>query len=217
MKTILKVEGLNIFRGYIHACKDVSFECKEGEMIGIVGPNGAGKTSLIQSLIGLIPIHSGHVYYNDLEITNLPPYEIAKLGVGYVPEDRRLFADLTVKENILIPCWGRKIPVEENTFKVFEEIFPKIKLLYNKKSVYCSGGEQMITAVFRAISHKPKLLLLDECFEGLAPIMRKSVREYLLKEKSKGLTAVLTESNPNFLTWVDRLYRIERGEVTLIK
>ncbi len=213
----LKVENVNIFRGYVHACKDVSFECKEGEIIGIVGPNGAGKTSLLQGLMGLVPIQSGHVYLNDLEITNLPPYKIARLGVGYVPEDRRLFGDLTVKENILLPCWGKKVKVEEGMFSVFEELFPKIKELYNKRSMYCSGGEQMLTAIYRALSSKPKLLLLDECFEGLAPIMRKNIRDYLLKEKSKGMLAVLTESNPNFLTWVDKLYRIERGEISEVK
>ncbi|MEM2680077.1 MAG: ATP-binding cassette domain-containing protein [Candidatus Bathyarchaeia archaeon] len=201
---LLKVENLNIFRGYVHACVDVSFEAEKGEAVGIVGPNGAGKTTLIQGLMGLIPVKSGHIYYNNLEITNLPPYKIAKLGIGYVPEDRRLFGELTVKENILISCWARKIKKEE--LEVFKELFPKIEELYNKKSIYCSGGEQMITAVFRALSFKPTLLLLDECFEGLAPIARKSIKEYLIREKKNGLTTVLTESNPNYLTWVDKLY-----------
>ena len=211
---LLKVEKLNIFRGYVHANVDISFEVKEGEIVGIVGPNGAGKTTLLQGLMGLVPIHSGHIYYDNIEITNFPPHKIAKLGVGYVPEDRRLFGELTVKENILLPCWGKKIALKEEELSFIDEVFPEVKKLYNKRSLYCSGGEQMMIAVLRAISSRPKLLLLDECFEGLAPIARRRLKEYLAKEKSNGLTAILTESNINYLTWVDKLYYIERGRLT---
>jgi branched-chain amino acid transport system ATP-binding protein len=215
---MLKVENLNVFRGPVHAVRDVSFEVGKGEIIGIVGPNGAGKTTLLQSIMGLLPIRSGNIYYNGHNITNLPPHKRARLGIGYVPEDRRLFGEMTVMENILLPTWARKVRVTQEDLKVFEEYFPIVRSLYKKLATQCSGGEQMIVAVLRALSHKPSLLLLDECFEGLAPIARKSLMEYLIREKrERGLSAILTESNPSFVKWVDRVYYIERGSLGKVK
>jgi len=211
---MLRVESLNVFRGPVHAIRDVSFEVKKGEIIGIVGPNGAGKTTLLQSIMGLLPIKSGKVYYNNLDITNLPPYKIAQLGIGYVPEDRRLFGELTVMENVLLPAWAKNVKPTQEDLKIFEKYFPQVKGLYKKLATQCSGGEQMIVAILRALSSKPFLLLLDECFEGLAPIARKSLMEFLIKEKSeRDLSAVLAESNPTFVKWVDRVYYIERGSL----
>lgn len=210
---MLKVKKLNVYRGYIHANVDISFDVGEGEMIGIFGPNGAGKTTLLQSIMGLIPVKSGSIYYNGLEITTFPPHKIARLGIGYVPEDRRLIGELKVKENILFPCWGKKMP-QRVKFNTLEEIFPRIKKLYEKRSEFCSGGEQMFTAIFRALSSGPNFLLLDECFEGLGGGARKSLVEYLLKERKKELSGVIVESNRALLTWCDKLYQLERGILT---
>lgn len=210
---MLKIEKLNVYRGYIHANVDISLNVKKGEMVGIFGPNGAGKTTLLQSIMGLVPVKSGSIYYNGKEITNLPPFKIARLGIGYVPEDRRLIGEVKVEENILIPCWGKKIP-QRVPFNTFEEIFPGIKKLYGKNAELCSGGEQMIIAIFRALSSGPNFLLLDECFEGLSGVARESWTKYLLNEKEKGLSGIIAESNQTFLTWCDKLYQIERGILT---
>lgn len=210
---MLKIEKLNVYRGYIHANIDISLEIKKGEMVGIFGSNGAGKTTLLQSIMGLVPVESGSIYYNGLEITAFPPYKIARLGIGYVPEDRRLIGELRVKENILIPCWGKKVS-QRVKFNTFEEIFPGIKKLYGKSAEFCSGGEQMLIAIFRALSSGPDFLLLDECFEGLGGVARESWKEYLSQERKNGLSGLITESNRAFLTWCDKLYQIERGILT---
>lgn len=210
---MLKIQKLNVYRGYIHANIDISFDVKKGEVVGIFGSNGAGKTTLLQSIMGLVPVKSGSIYFNGLEITNLPPHKIARLGIGYVPEDRRLIGEVKVEENILIPCWGKKMP-QRVKFNTFEEIFPGIKKLYGKSGEFCSGGEQMLIAIFRALSSGPDFLLLDECFEGLGGVARESWAEYLLEERKKGLSGVIAESNRAFLTWCDKLYQIERGILT---
>jgi branched-chain amino acid transport system ATP-binding protein len=210
---MLKIEKLNVYRGYIHANVDISFDVKKGEMVGIFGSNGAGKSTLLQSIMGLVPVKSGSIYYNGLEITTFPPYKIARLGIGYVPEDRRLISEVKVEENILIPCWGKKMP-QKVKFNTFEEIFPGIKKLYGKSGEFCSGGEQMLIAIFRALSSGPDFLLLDECYEGLGGVARESWTEYLLEERKKGLSGVIAESNRAFLTWCDKLYQIERGILT---
>lgn len=210
---MLKIEKLNVYRGYIHANVDISFDVKKGEMVGIFGSNGAGKTTLLQTIMGLVPVKSGSINYNGLEITTFPPYKIARLGIGYVPEDRRLISEVKVEENILIPCWGKKMP-QRVKFNTFEEIFPGIKKLYGKSGELCSGGEQMLIAIFRALSSGPGFLLLDECYEGLGGVARESWTEYLLEERKKGLSGVIAESNRAFLTWCDKLYQIERGILT---
>lgn len=210
---MLKIEKLNVYRGYIHANVDISFDVKKGEMVGIFGANGAGKSTLLQSIMGLVPDKSGSINYNGLEITTFPPYKIARLGIGYVPEDRRLISEVKVEENILIPCWGKKMP-QKVTFNTFEQIFPGIKKLYGKGGEFCSGGEQMLIAIFRALSSGPDLLLLDECYEGLSGVARDSWTGYLLEERKKGLSGVIAESNRAFLTWCDKLYQIERGILT---
>jgi branched-chain amino acid transport system ATP-binding protein len=210
---MLKIEKLNVYRGYIHANIDISFDVKKGEMVGIFGPNGAGKSTFLQSIIGLVPVKSGSIYYNGLEITTFPPHKIARLGIGYVPEDRRLISEVKVEENILLPCWGKKMP-QRVKFSTFEEIFPGIKKLYGKSGELCSGGEQMLIAIFRALSSGPDFLLLDECFEGLGGVARESWTEYLLEERKKGLSGVIAESNRASLTWCDKLYQIERGILT---
>jgi branched-chain amino acid transport system ATP-binding protein len=210
---MLKIEKLNVYRGYIHANIDISFDVKKGEMVGIFGSNGAGKTTLLQSIMGLVPVKSGSINYNGSEITTFPPYKIARLGIGYVPEDRRLISEVKVEENILIPCWGKKMP-QRVKFNTFEEIFPGIKKLYGKSGEFCSGGEQMLIAIFRALSSGPDFLLLDECYEGLSGVTRESWTGYLLEERKKGLSGVIAESNRAFLTWCDKLYQIERGILT---
>ncbi len=210
---MLKIEKLNVYRGYIHANIDISFDVKKGEMVGIFGPNGAGKSTLLQSIMGLVPVESGSVYYNGSEITNFSPHKIARLGIGYVPEDRRLIGEVKVEENILLPCWGKKTP-QRVKFNTFEEIFPGIKKLYGKSGEFCSGGEQMLIAIFRALSSGPDFLLLDECFEGLGGVARESWTEYLLEERQKGLSGVIAESNRSFLTRCDKVYQIERGILT---
>ncbi|MEM4005549.1 MAG: ATP-binding cassette domain-containing protein [Desulfurococcaceae archaeon] len=212
---LLKVDKLNVFRGTAHIIRDISFEIEKGEAIGIVGPNGSGKTTLMMGLMGLLPIKSGRIYFNNQEITNLPPFKRAQLGIGYVPEDRRLYPELNVKQNIAIPCWAKKMREPDESFG--EDIFPIVKvrdLVRRKSGAYLSGGEQMIISILRALAAKPILLLLDECFEGIFAVARRYLAEYLTKKKNEeGLTVICTESNPNFINWVDKTYRIERGEL----
>ena len=170
-ETVIRIEKVNTFRGPVHALRDVTISVEKG-ITCVVGPNGAGKTTLLKSILGLLPVVSGKITFLDQEITRLPTYRIALLGIGYVPEDRRIYPDFTVNENILLGTWRRKV----NTDAIFEKVytlFPKLKDLSRSLGIHLSGGEQSMLAIARTLALEPRCLLLDEPLEGLAPAVRK--------------------------------------------
>jgi branched-chain amino acid transport system ATP-binding protein len=211
-ETVISVEKVNTFRGPVHALRNVTISVEKG-ITCIVGPNGAGKTTLLKSILGLLPVVSGKITFLDQEITRLPTHRIILLGIGYVPEDRRIYPDFTVNENILLGTWRRKV----NTDAIFEKVyalFPKLKGLSQSLGIHLSGGEQSMLAIARTLALEPRCLLLDEPLEGLSPAVRKRLAEGISELRAQGLTTLTTASDMSYVPDIaDTVYTIDRGEI----
>ena len=211
-EVVINVEKINTFRGPVHALRNITISVEKG-ITCIVGPNGAGKTTLLKSILGLLPVVSGKITFLDREITRLPTYRIALLGIGYVPEDRRIYPDFTVNENILLGTWRRKV----NTDVIFEKVyalFPKLKDLSRSLGIHLSGGEQSMLAIARTLALEPRCLLLDEPLEGLSPAVRKRLAEGISELRAQGLTTLTTASDMSYVPDIaDTIYTIDRGEI----
>ncbi len=211
---MLEVSGINVFRGGSHIIRDVSLKVDMGQSVCLLGRNGAGKTTTIKGILGLLPVKSGKIIFNNEEITDVPAEKRAKLGIGYAPEDRKIYPDFTVEENIelglrLLPE-GERLKVKEEIF----ELFPELKPLRRNKGLYLSGGEQKMLAIGRALALSPKLLVLDEPLEGLAPIIVLRLAKAINEIQNKGVSLLIAESNlSNALKIANYFYVIERGEI----
>jgi len=212
--TLLSVAGLNSFYGRAQILFDVAFSVGQGEAVALLGRNGAGKTTTLRSVMGLVARTRGSVVFAGLPLAGLPPHAIARLGLGYVPEDRRIFTELTVAENLEV---GRQ-PARQgaplwNEARVFE-LFPQLADLRDRPAGRMSGGEQQMLALARTLMGNPRLILLDEPSEGLAPVIVEQMGQAITKLKREGLTVVLSEQNLRFATWVsDRALIIEKGRI----
>ena len=211
-EAVIRMEKVNTFRGPVHALRDVTISVEKG-ITCIVGPNGAGKTTLVKSILGLLPVVSGKITFLEQDITHLPTHRIALLGIGYVPEDRRIYPDFTVNENILLGTWRRKI----NTDAIFEKIyvlFPKLKDLSRSLGIHLSGGEQSMLAIARTLALEPRCLLLDEPLEGLAPAIRQRLAEGISELRAQGITTLTTASDMSYVPDIaDTIYTLDRGEI----
>jgi branched-chain amino acid transport system ATP-binding protein len=209
---MLEAQGIHTFYGRSHVLFDVSLSVQEGEVVCLLGRNGAGKTTTLRSIVGAVPPRRGHVWFRGEEITHLPPHLIVQKGIGYVPDDRRIFPDLTVGENLEIAervgrrrLWDRK--------RVYE-LFPVLKAKERQKGGTLSGGEQKMLAIARALVGNPDLLLLDEPLEGLAPQLVRVILEQIREMKRAGLTVLLAEQNVHAALLVaDRVYVIDDGRI----
>ena len=212
IEAVIRMEKVNTFRGPVHALRDVTISVEKG-ITCIVGPNGAGKTTLVKSILGLLPVVSGKITFLEQDITHLPTHRIALLGIGYVPEDRRIYPDFTVNENILLGTWRRKV----NTDAIFEKIyalFPKLKDLSRSLGIHLSGGEQSMLAIARTLALEPRCLLLDEPLEGLAPAIRQRLAEGISELRAQGLTTLTTASDMSYVPDIaDTIYTIDRGGI----
>jgi len=218
---MLELDGVNTYRGVAHVLRGVSLGVNAGEAVCLVGRNGAGKTTTIESIMGLLPVRSGKITFQGREITRLPAHARARLGIGWAPEDAGIFPDLTVAENFLISEWmagaSRKggpsashAEIEEPIFAVF----PEVRALTQRRGLNLSGGEKKMVAIARAMAHSPSILLLDEPFEGLAPVVVDRFIEAVKTIKGMGISLLIAESNLMTATRVaDRLYAIDRGEI----
>ena len=213
MDMLLKIENLDVFIGSTQILRNISLGVNEGEIVCLLGRNGAGKSSIIKSTIGLYPSRSGKIIFKDKDITSFSPRKKVLTGIGYSPEDTRIFTELTVEENINLSTWVRgkgEIFSYENIFA----IFPKIKDFLARKGLNLSGGEKKMVSIARALALNPSLLLLDEAFEGLAPLVVNHFMEALHQIKKLGVTILLGESNVRIVSQVtERTYIIERGEI----
>lgn len=211
-ETVIHVEKVNTFRGPVHALRDVTILAKQG-ITCVVGPNGAGKTTLLKSVLGLLPVVSGKITFFGEDITHLPTHRIALLGIGYVPEDRRIYPDFTVNENILLGTWRRKVDKDAIFQKVYA-LFPKLKDLSRSLGNHLSGGEQSMLAIARTLALEPRCLLLDEPLEGLAPAIRGRLAAGISELRDQGLTTLTTASDMSYVPDIaDTIYTIERGEI----
>jgi branched-chain amino acid transport system ATP-binding protein len=211
---LLAVSGLNAHYGRAQVLFDVALDVARGEVVALMGRNGAGKSTTMKAVMGLVPGTQGSVRFRGAEIRAWPPYRIARAGLGYVPEDRRVFADLTVMENL---DTGRQPPREgapswtpEKLFRVF----PNLGELRTRRAGRMSGGEQQMLTVSRTLMGNPHLVLLDEPSEGVAPVIVEQMANMILELKREGLSILLSEQNLHFASLVsDRAYVLEKGQI----
>ncbi len=214
---MLKVNGIDVFYGNIHALKGVSLEINEGEIVTLIGANGAGKSTLLKTLSGLLKPKSGLIEYLGSSISGKAPQSIVKGGISHVPEGRRVFANMSVEENLELGAYIRKDSKEirKDILQVYE-LFPRLHERRKQLSGTLSGGEQQMLAMGRAIMAKPKLLLLDEPSMGLAPLMVKTIFQIIEQINQDGTTILLVEQNANMaLSVADRAYVIETGRIEI--
>ncbi len=208
---MLKIDHLNAYYGESHILHDISLIVNKKEVILLLGRNGVGKTTTLKSIMG-VTRRIGSIIFNDKEITRLRPFEVAKLGIGYVPEDRRIFPNLTVRMNLKIA--SRKSRNDGWSIEKIYSQFTKLKDLENHKGDELSGGEQQMLAIARALVGNPNLLLLDEPTEGLAPLVVKMVMGIILQLKTEGLTILLAEQNSRVgLSVSERCYVLIDGRI----
>ena len=207
----LRIVGLRAGYGEIPVLHDVDLEVREGEVVALLGRNGAGKTTLIKAVMGMVRVFSGSVAYRGRELTHLPLFRRAQLGLGYVPDDRRIFPELTVRENLLVA----QRPGRWNLEQIYR-LLPRLKEIEHRKGGFLSGGEQQMLTIARTLMANPHLLLLDEPTEGLAPLVVEEIAKLVQELKREGLPILLAEQNLRFTGQVaDRAYVLETGEVRL--
>lgn len=210
---MLAVENIHTFYGLSHILFDVSLDVQEGQVVCLLGRNGAGKTTTLKSIMGLNPPARGRIRFKAEDITGTAPFRMVRKGMGYVPDDRRIFADLTVGENLDIAARTGAGGGEWNQERVYD-LFPKLKELDSRRGGLLSGGEQKMLAIARALMGNPQFLLLDEPTEGLAPVLVKILEERIRNLKDAGLTVLLAEQNINFtLGLSDYGYIIDNGRI----
>jgi len=193
--------------------RGVSLEVPSGSMIGLIGRNGAGKTTLMKAVMGLLKA-SGAVRFEDRELLSVPTHARARLGIGYMPEDRRLIPDLTVEENVLVPAWAAALPDARERLRKIYEYIPEMTELAPRKGLQLSGGQQKLAALARALMCGTRLLLLDEPFEGVAPALAQRLAEVVASLKREGMSVMLSESDlQHSERLVDRVVTIDRGAI----
>ena len=212
----LEVQGLNSYYGSAQALFDVSLQVAPGEAVVLLGRNGAGKSTTLKSIMGLVPKREGRLRFGEWNIATMQPYRIARLGLGYVPEERRIFAALTVEENLLV---GQKEQQRSEgshpwSFERLFHLFPNLAELRHRLGGHISGGEQQMLTIARTLMGNPSLLLLDEPSEGLAPIIVQQLGAAIKELKNMGLSLLLSEQNLKFASAIgDRAYVLESGHV----
>ncbi|HEX3018630.1 MAG TPA: ABC transporter ATP-binding protein [Caproicibacter sp.] len=214
---MLKISNLNVFYGGIHALKDINIEVNEGEIVTLIGANGAGKTSTLRAISGLVPLASGTIEFEGKELDKVQAHKIPYMGISHVPEGRRIFANMSVLENLQLGAYCRKDKTNfaKDCETVFEK-FPRLKERVKQRAGTLSGGEQQMLAMGRALMSRPKILLMDEPSMGLAPIIVEEIFSIIQDINKSGTTILLVEQNANMaLSIANRAYVIETGSITL--
>ncbi len=211
---MLHLEGVYVTVRRITILRGVTLEVPEASVVGLVGRNGAGKTTTLRAVMGLMPVATGSVRFGGLDLTQLPAHGRASLGIGYMPEDRRLVPSLTVEENLLLPAWVNGFPDAQQRLETVYAWMPGLRAMAARPAGQLSGGQQKLVALGRALVAGSRLLLLDEPFEGLAPALADQVGEALREAARQGRSMLVAESEHHRVeALADRVYTIERGEV----
>ena len=214
---MLEVKDLEVYYGMIQAIKGISFEVNQGEVIALIGANGAGKTTTLHTITGLLSPKKGSVLFEGQDITKVPAHKIVSMGMAHVPEGRRVFADMSVYENLLMGAYTRKDKNEiAQSLEMVYKRFPRLKERTGQRAGTLSGGEQQILAMGRALMSKPKIILMDEPSMGLSPIFVNEIFDIIKEVSESGTTVLLVEQNAKkALSIADRAYVLETGSITL--
>ena len=214
---MLEVKDLEVYYGVIQAIKGISFTVEQGEVIALIGANGAGKTTTLHTITGLLSPKRGHVMFEGKDITKVPAHKIVSMGMAHVPEGRRVFAELSVYENLKMGAYTRKDKNEiEESLKSIYKRFPRLEERNNQMAGTLSGGEQQMLAMGRALMSKPKIILMDEPSMGLSPIMVNEIFDIIRSVSESGTTVLLVEQNAKkALSIADRAYVLETGNIVL--
>ena len=215
--SMLEVKDLQVYYGVIQALKGISFHVEQGEVIALIGANGAGKTTTLQTLTGIIPAKAGSIIYEGKNLTKTPAHKIVEMGMAHVPEGRRVFANLSVYENLKLGAYTRKDKNEiAQSLEMVYESFPRLKERRNQSAGTLSGGEQQMLAMGRALMSKPRIVLMDEPSMGLSPIFVDEIFKIIQKISAEGTTVLLVEQNAKkALEIADRAYVLETGKILL--
>jgi branched-chain amino acid transport system ATP-binding protein len=212
---MLRLSGISVSIGPVEILRSISMEVGSGQFAGLIGRNGAGKTTLMRSIMGLLPCREGTVELDGAVLGPVPAHRRVSLGVGYMPEDRRLVPGLTVEENVLLPAWSARLPDPAARLARVYRAIPEVQELRARRALELSGGQQKLVALARAMMGGTRLLLLDEPFEGVAPVLARRLAEVIGGLRRTGLTAILSESNLTHAHGLlDRTFVIDRGAVT---
>ena len=211
---MLRIEKLDVAIGSVGILRNVDLAVPTGQFAGLIGRNGAGKTTLMRSIMGILPARQGTITFDGQPLTSLPVHGRARLGIGYMPEDRRLVPELTVEENVLLPAWAVGKSDAAPRLEFVYSIIPEARVFAQRKALQLSGGQQKLAALARALMCGTKLLLLDEPFEGVAPVLCQRLVEVIGRLKQEGLSVVLSESDlSHSRDMLDSVFLIDRGEV----
>jgi branched-chain amino acid transport system ATP-binding protein len=209
----LALAALDVAIGATLIIRHAELAVPDGTVCGLIGRNGAGKTTLMRAIMGILPPKAGAIRFDAHDLTAAPAHMRARLGIGYMPEDRKLVPDFTVADNILLPAWARRAAAPERLAWIYE-VMPELRLLAGRRASQLSGGQQKMVALARALMAGTKLLLLDEPSEGLAPALAQRIGEVLAALRGTGLSVLMAESNDMHLSdLLDRVFVIERGSV----
>ena len=215
--SMLEGGNLEVFYGVIQAIKGISFDVNQGEIIALIGANGAGKTTILHTITGLIPSKAGTISYEGKDITKMPGYKLVSMGIAHVPEGRRVFAQLTVLQNLKLGAFTRNDKAEiESTLEMVYQRFPRLKERRNQVAGTLSGGEQQMLAMGRALMSHPRLIVMDEPSMGLSPIYVNEIFDIIQKINKDGVTVLLVEQNAKkALAIADQAYVLETGKIVL--
>lgn len=212
--TLLRLENVHTYYGHIHALKGITLEVNQGEVVTLIGTNGAGKSTTLRTISGIARPRLGQVYFEDKPINNVPPHQVARLGIGHVPEGRRLFPELTVRENLEMGGFAVKRQELEARLEEVFTYFPRVKERINQLGGTLSGGEQQMVAMARGLIQNPSILLLDEPSMGLAPVLVDLIFDIIKRLHKEGKTILLVEQNARMALQVaDRGYILQSGRI----
>ncbi len=212
---MLNIEALDVSIKSVRILRGASLRLAPGQLAGLIGRNGAGKTTLMRAIIGALPATAGAISLEGKSLKGVTSYQRARLGVGYMPEDRRIIPQLTVEENILLPAWASGATAAAERLARIYQLIPEVAALKERKGLQLSGGQQKLAALARAFMSGTKVLLLDEPFEGVAPVLAQRLAEVVGQLRTEGLSVLLSESDlSHSKNLLDVVYQIDRGQVS---